>query len=360
MSRRCRVTIDLGALRHNFHKVREYATKSRIMVAVKANAYGHGVSEVARALDQADAFAVATLAEALELRAAGIAKTIVLLGGVLDAEELRFAAEHDLQLVVHDFRQLSLIEATDCAQTAAIWIKLDTGMHRLGFPPDAVAEVGRQLAGLPGLRLQGWMTHFASADETGNPSTSAQIEAFQHAVRGLPGTRSLANSAGIIAWPDSHADWVRPGIMLYGASPLNGKTAEELGLRPVMTLCSRLLSIRGLPAGEPVGYGGTWVTPEHMRIGVIAIGYGDGYPRHAPGGTPVLIGGRRTQLIGRVSMDLVTVDLRGCDDAREGDEAILWGDGLPADEVARHVGTIAYELFCGLSRRVEYEYRDDG
>jgi alanine racemase len=358
MSRRTWAVIDLGALRHNLRKVRQYAPAARVMAAVKANAYGHGAVAVARALGEVDALAVASLPEAVELRRAGIRQPLVLLGGVLDADGLYLAAEHDLQLVVHDFRQLALIEGADCAHTAAVWVKLDTGMHRLGFPVDAVAEVSRRLTALPGIRFQGWMTHFASADEAGNPCTLRQIELLQRAIEGRPGARSLANSAGIVAWPDSHADWVRPGIMLYGASPVAGRSADDFGLRPVMTLSSRLLSIRELPAGEPVGYGGTWTTPERMRIGVLAIGYGDGYPRHAPSGTPVLIGGRRAPLAGRVSMDLITVDLRGCSDAREGDEAVLWGKGLPADEIAQAAGTIAYELFCGLAQRVEFEYSD--
>lgn len=356
MTERAWAVIDLDALRHNLKKVREYAPGARIMAAVKANAYGHGAVEIAHALVDADALAVASLPEALELRSVGIAKPIVLLGGVLDAEELRAAIALDLQLVVHDFRQLALIESEAAAQTAAVWIKLDTGMHRLGFALDALAEAGRRLSALPGLRLQGWMTHFACADEPENPYTRRQMETFRQAVEGRLGARSLANSAGIIAWPDSHADWVRPGIMLYGASPLTGRSAEALGLRPVMSLCCRLLSIRELPAGEPIGYGGSWTTPERMRVGVISIGYGDGYPRQMPNGTPVLIRGRVAPIAGRVSMDLVTVDLRGIEHVREGDEALLWGEGLPADEIARAAGTIAYELFCGLTRRVRFKY----
>lgn len=356
MSRRCWATIDLGALRHNLNKVHHYAPATRVMAAIKANAYGHGLVQVAQALDAADAFAVATLAEALALRQSGIEKPIVLLGGVMDASELDVVVRHDLQLVVHDARQLGLIEATDCAQSLAVWIKLDSGMHRLGFASTEVPALQNRLAALPNLRIQGWMTHFASADEVDNPATRRQINCFQQALEGISGARSLANSAGIVAWPDAHAEWVRPGIMLYGASPLVDQSADALGLKPVMTLRSRVLSIRELSAGEPVGYGATWITPTRMRIAVLAVGYGDGYPRHAPSGTPVMLQGRRLPLVGRVSMDLVTVDLRGCEDLREGDEAVLWGLGLPADEVARMSGTIAYDLFCGLSRRVEFEY----
>jgi alanine racemase len=312
--------------------------------------------QVARALEPADALAVATLPEALELRRAGIGKPVALLGGILDGDELYRAVEQDIQPVIHDFHQLELLESASCAGTASVWLKLDTGMHRLGFPPEAVPAVARRLAAMAGLRVQGWMTHFASADDPGNPLTGRQVGTFMRALDGVGGARSLANSAGIVAWPESHADWVRPGIMLYGGSPITGRRADALGLRPVMTLRSRVLSIRKLPAGEAVGYGGRWTASGPARIGVLSIGYGDGYPRHAPDGTPVLVGGHVVPLAGRVSMDMATVDLSGRDDVRVGDEAVMWGDGLPADEVAGFAGTIAYELFCRLTPRVRREY----
>jgi len=350
--------IDLGALRHNLRQVRRFAPQSRVMAAIKANAYGHGMVEVARALHDADAYAVASLTEAVTLRAAGVQHPLVLLGGVLSAEELQKALQHQLQLVVHDFRQLEFLEQNVFARDAAIWIKIDTGMHRLGISPAQLPELHRRLATLPGLRLQGWMTHFARADETDRPETTQQIRVFQECLDGVTGARSLANSAGIVVWPAAHADWVRPGIMLYGGSPVKGEPAQKFGLKPVMSLRSRLLSIRELAAGEAVGYGGDWTTPQRMRIGIVAIGYGDGYPRHAATGTPVLVSGQRAALVGRVSMDLITIDLRGCETAREGDEVLLWGAGLPADEVATHADTIAYDLFCGLTRRVNFEYRE--
>lgn len=356
MSRRCWATIDLGALRHNLKQVRHYAPNARVMAAVKADAYGHGLVKCIGALAAADAFAVASLEEALQLKQAGVTKPIVMLGGVLDSEQVMVAIKNQLQLVVHDDYQLSLLEQAGPAGHVAVWVKLDSGMHRLGFAPDYAGQARARLNALPGVEVQGWMTHFASADVLDLPVTPRQIQVFDQALSGLPGERSLANSAGIVAWPDSHADWVRPGIMLYGASPLRGRDAAEFGLRPVMTLRARVLSIRDLPTGEAVGYGGTWVTPEPMRIGVLSIGYGDGYPRHAPNGTPVLINGHRTSLVGRVSMDMVTVDLRGFDKLRVGDEAILWGQGLPIDEVATAAGTIAYELFCQLGTRVEFDY----
>lgn len=357
MIHRSWAVIDLGALRHNLGKVRQYAPNTRVMAAIKANGYGHGAIRVAQALSDADALAVATLEEGLALRKAGIQQPIVLLGGVFDSDMLLAAVEHALSLVIHDFHQLALIEAEPRAHAAAVWLKLDTGMHRLGFAPEAITELTRRLRQLPGLRVQGWMTHFASADNCESAVTEQQIQVFQAALVGVEGARSLANSAGIIAWPAAHADWVRPGIMLYGASPFPDRSAAMLGLKPVMSLHSRVLSVRELAAGEAVGYGGTWITPEPMRIAVLAIGYADGYPRHIPSGTPVLINGRKAPVVGRVSMDLLTVDLRGSETVQVGDVATLWGAGLPADEVAVAAGTISYELFCGLSARVEVEYR---
>jgi alanine racemase len=259
-------------------------------------------------------------------------------------------------VVVHDFRQLSFIEASDCAASAAIWIKVDTGMHRLGFDPVMIPELKSRLSVKPALRIMGWMTHLACADDVANAMTSAQVKCLSAALGSTPGDRSIANSAGILAWPETHADWVRPGIMLYGTSPFPDRTALAIGLRPVMTLKSRLLSIRELPKGECIGYGCTWKTPEPMRVGVASIGYGDGYPRHAPSGTPVLVNGRPAPLIGRVSMDFISLDLRGHDAACEGDEVTLWGVDLPADEVAVHAQTISYQLFCGVSGRVHFEY----
>lgn len=356
MTLRAWATLDLDALRHNLRKVRDYAPGRRVMAAVKANAYGHGAVPVAKALGDADAFAVATLDEALELRAAGIHAPIVLLGGVAGTDDLAQAVQHGLNPVVHDEAQLRLLEAIQPGN-ARVWIKLDTGMHRLGFAPGAINDLRRRLSALKGVTIAGWMTHLASADEPQSGQTKEQLAEFEKALQGVPGERSIANSAGIVGWPESHADWVRPGIMLYGGSPLYpARTAEQLGLLPVMTLRSRLLSTRKLGAGEPVGYGATWRTPEPMRIGVVSAGYADGYPRHAPSDTPILLNGRRTQTVGRVSMDLVCIDLRGHDNAREGDEVVLWGEGLSADAVAHCAGTVSYQLFCNVSRRVPVEY----
>jgi alanine racemase len=327
------------------------------MAAIKANAYGHGAAAVARALDDADAFAVASYAEAKILSEAGIRKPIVLLGGVLDADELYSAVERGFQIVVHDFHQLGLLEQSACAANAEVWIKVDSGMHRLGFIPEDVPGLQERLVKLSGLKIAGWMTHLACADDTGNAATTRQVGTFSSAVKDIKTPRSIANSAGIIAWPASHAEWVRPGIMLYGASPLQNRNAADIGLKPAMTLYSRVLGVRCLRKGDAVGYGGIWLAPEDLRIAIVAAGYGDGYPRHARNGTPVLVKGRRCPLVGRVSMDMICVDLRGHDDVQEGDEVVLWGEGLAADEVAASADTIAYELFCRLTRRVEFEYQ---
>lgn len=357
MSSRARATVDAAALRHNLARVRAYAPGRRVIAAIKAEAYGHGALHAAAALADADAFAVATVDEALQLRWGGVSHPVIVLSAARDTEDFAACAEHDLQPVLHDPVQLDALGGQG-GRDLAVWLKLDTGMHRLGFPAEEAPALYRRLAALPGVRLVGWMTHLACADDPAHPATADQVRRFQTALGDLPGERSIANSAGVVAWPDTHADSVRPGIMLYGASPLIGRSGPDFGLRPAMTLTAPLIARKRIVAGEPVGYGATWRAPEDMLIGAVAIGYGDGYPRHAPNGTPVLLGGRPAPLVGRVSMDLINVDLRGCPDAEVGDTAVLWGEGLPADEVARAAGTIAYELFCRLTSRVEFVHID--
>lgn len=357
MSRRARATVDAAALRHNLARVRDYAPGRRVIAAIKADAYGHGALHAAAALADADAFAVATVEEALQLRWGGVRHPLIVLSAALDADDFAACAEHGLQPVLHDAAQLDAL-ASHGGHGMEAWFKLDTGMHRLGFPAEEAPALYRRLRELPEVRLAGWMTHLACADDPDDPATDAQVKRFHAALADLPGERSIANSAGIVAWPDSHADNVRPGIMLYGGTPLIGRDGPEFDLRPAMTLTAPLIARKRLAAGEPVGYGATWRAPEDMPIGVIAIGYGDGYPRHVPSGTPVLLRGRRVSTVGRVSMDLVGVDLRDCSDAEVGDTAVLWGEGLPADEIARGAGTIAYELFCRLTSRVEFVHVD--
>lgn len=361
MTRPARALIDLRALRHNFRRVREAAPGSRVLAVVKADAYGHGAARVAAALTDADGFAVARIEEARELRALGIDKPLIVLAGASSDEGLEAAAELDLDLVVHHESQTEALERRRGGRPVRVWLKVDTGMHRLGLRPEQVADTWRRLVRCATvaepLRL---MTHLACADEPGDESTRAQIARFMALDEAAGAETSLANSAAVLAWPAAHGDWVRPGIMLYGVSPFVGGRAETQRLRPVMTFESRLIAVNRLRAGDRVGYGGSWTCPEDMPVGVVAVGYGDGYPRHAPPGTPLLVAGTRVPLVGRVSMDLVTVDLRSRPAAAPGDPVILWGRGLPVEEIAEHVGTIGYELVTRVAPRVGRVTVDDG
>lgn len=356
MSRPVRARVGLDALRSNLELARRTAPHSRVLAVVKANAYGHGLVPVARALSDADAFGVAGVEEALLLRQAGITRPIVLLEGFFHSAELDAVVRHELSLVIHAPHQVEALATAAPAAPVRVWIKLDTGMHRLGFAPAELASVLPRLQALPGIEVMGLMTHFACADDRADPATGRQLECFHAAVRGLAGEHSLANSAALLGWPQTHADWVRPGLMLYGISPFLDDTAVDQGLTPAMTLETELIAIRDCPAGEAVGYGGAWVCPETMPVGVAAIGYGDGYPRHAPAGTPVLVDGRPAQLIGRVSMDMITLDLRGLPGARVGSRVTLWGEGLPVEQIARAAETIPYELVCAVTARVPLLY----
>lgn len=353
---RVTATVDLAAIQHNLRQVRRYAPRSRVMAAIKADAYGHGAVPVARALESArvDAFAVACMEEAMQLRGAHIGTPIALLEGIISAEEAALAVYERLQVVVHADWQLALLEALPDSAEVSLWFKLDSGMHRLGFPLADVPKLRAALSRHPQWRFMGWITHLACGDEPENRFTAEQIERFDAALVGASGDRSIANSAGILAWPQARADWVRPGLMLYGASPLAQRPALELGLKPAMTLQSRLISVREYAAGETIGYGRAYRCPERMRVGVVAIGYADGMHRSLGSGTPMLVRGRRVPMAGRVSMDMITVDLRAVPDAAVGDVVTLWGDGLPAEEIAGCAGTIVYELFCGLTQRVRF------
>lgn len=355
MRSRVQVTISATALRHNLARVREFAPGCRVMAAVKADGYGHGILRVATALQGVDAFAVATLDEALTLRLNGINTPICLLEGFRNADELQQAKAHQFMVVLHSEYQLQLLQQLPLEDEISVWIKVDTGMHRLGFAPAAARDVRQQLQCRTGVRFVGWMTHLANADDPQDEMTVRQLRCFEQATQGQSGVRAIANSAGIVGWPASHSDWVRPGLMLYGASPMVGTEASAYHLRPVMTLSAQLMAINHIPQGDCVGYGGSWSAPEDMAIGVVAIGYGDGYPRHAPSGTPVLLNGQLLPLVGRVSMDMITIDLRGQPEARVGDRVTLWGDGLPIERIAQAAGTIPYELFCKVTARVPVE-----
>jgi len=357
MTRPTRAFIDTAALRNNVQRVKTSAPYQHIMAVIKDNAYGHGAIKVANVLEtEIDAFAVSCLEEALQLREAGILKPIVLLEGFFHPDELPVIAKQALQIVIHTATQLEHLLKADLEQPVTVWLKVDTGMHRLGFAPNDIDAVYKRLkhcsqVAQP-IRL---MSHLACADDRKNPATQEQTQVFLALARHLNTEASLSNSAGILGWPHTHADWVRPGIMLYGVSPFKDSVAKQEGLHPVMQLQSVLISVKRIRQGEAIGYGATFRCPQSMPIGVIAIGYGDGYPRHAPSGTPVLVNGRRVPLIGRVSMDMITVDLRSQPNARVGDPVLLWGKNLPAEEIASLAGTIAYELFCHVSSRVTTE-----
>jgi alanine racemase len=350
------VTLSAGALKNNLAVVRRLAPDSRVVAAVKANAYGHGLVPAARALADADAFGVARLGEAIVLRDAGITHPILLLEGVLGGEELQAAAQLRCEIVVHCFEQISTLEASTAKRAFKVWLKVDSGMSRLGFRLEefhAALERLRRCEAVAGICL---MSHLASADAPGDPATKQQIDRFESLAGPLGLERSIANSAGIIAWPRTRLEWVRPGIMLYGISPFAGRSAASLGLKPAMTLRTRVIAVRDIPVGERIGYGGIWSAQRPSRIAVIAIGYGDGYPRCMRAGAPVLINGREAPVVGRVSMDMTMVDVTELQDTRVGDTVTLWGEELPVERVAPFADTIAYELVCRVAPRVRPEW----
>ncbi|WP_319379643.1 alanine racemase [Thiomicrorhabdus sp.] len=346
--------IDLNALRHNLSVIKSKAPESKILAVVKANGYGHGINRVARQLAQADGFGVASIDEAMVLRQQGFLHRILLLEGLFSESELPVIAQHRLDIVVHSFYQLDWLLNFDCDCKLNVWIKIDSGMHRLGFSPEEFPQVVEELKAVDNRYRLFTISHFACADENtpeGRAFTHKQLDCFYDLTDALDYPRSIANSAGILYYPQSQFDWVRPGIMLYGAG---ADPESNLPLKPVMRLESKVQSIRWIDAGEPVGYGNTWTASRKSLIGVVAIGYGDGYPRHARHGTPVLINDHRMPLVGRVSMDMITVDLTDFEGEVEvGDTAVLWGDArLGVDEVAECSGTIGYELLCGITKRV--------
>jgi alanine racemase len=350
VSRQTTARINQSALRHNLSVVRALAPLSQVVSVVKADAYGHGTQHIWPALQETDLFAVATLGEAGILRDGGWEGRLLLLEGFSSTQELDQSRALGAELVVHERRQIEMLQQRPGGQSQRMWLKIDTGMHRLGFPREDARALHARLSNEAGPAVL--MTHFACADEPGNPMTSAQIKAFDESVHGIPAPASLANSAGVLSFPDSHRDYVRPGIMLYGISPCPGIRAADIGLRTVMSLSAELIAINDCPAGATVGYGAAWRCPQAMRIGVAAIGYGDGYPRHMRNGAPLLVNNRRAKLAGRVSMDMISIDLRGHDDAMVGDVVTLWSEDLPVEEVAPWADAVPYQLVCGVTRRV--------
>lgn len=360
MSFGARALIRLGALEHNLDVIRQAAPDSKVIAVIKANAYGHGMVPVAQHLSHVDAFAVARVTEAIELRRNGVTARIILLAGVMDTNELATAIEHGFEPVVHCVEQLELLDASR-GGAVDVWLKFDTGMNRLGFAPREADALIERLSRSPGVKTLRLMTHLASADELGQPTTLRQLEAFRPIIEGFDGDVSIANTPATLGWPDvvnARAEfgflgdsWIRPGIALFGISPFADRTGTDLGLKPVMQFEARLIAIKPLRAGDRVGYRGAYTADTDTTLGIISAGYGDGYSRHFRSGTPVLVNGRRVPLIGIVSMDMIAVDLGENPDDKVGDIATLWGDGLPVEEVAPFADAIPYELVCGVMNR---------
>lgn len=346
-------TIDLEALRSNLAVAKARAPGAKAWAVVKANAYGHGLERGMRGLSDADGLALIEPEAALQLREMGWKKPVLLLEGFFDMADLRMAASQRVQVAVHSLKQIEMIEGARLASPVTVHLKMNSGMNRLGFTPAAYREAYERIRAVPEVSNVVLMTHFANADDAGNRALplAEQMRRFETAARGLRGERSICNSAANLLYPELAADWVRPGIMLYGGSP-GGGAAESFGLEPAMTLASEIIGVQDLAAGDAVGYGSRFIAGRPLRIGVVACGYADGYPRHAPAGTPVLVDGVRTQIAGRVSMDMLTVDLTPVPGAGIGSRVVLWGVGLPIDEVAQAAGTIGYELMCALAPRV--------
>jgi alanine racemase len=349
MARPIQARIDLSAMESNLQVARR-ATSARIMSVIKADGYGHGLMRVAEALAATDGYALLDIQDAVRLRDAGFRQTILLLEGVFSAEELPVIAECDLTCVIHSPWQIAMLDAYPGTGTLDVWLKVNSGMNRLGFASEHAAQAMEQLRRHRAVRGITLMTHFANADEV--RGVEQPLALFNGLAAPHRVARSLANSAALLRYPATHADWVRPGIMLYGASPFPEVSAQQLKLRPAMTLGSRIIATQQLRAGDEVGYGTLFRAGHDMRIGIVACGYADGYPRHAPNGTPVLVGGQRTKTLGRISMDMLYVDLGALPQADVGSPVVLWGEGMPVEEVARAAGTVSYELLCALTPRV--------
>ncbi|HYC44875.1 MAG TPA: alanine racemase [Burkholderiales bacterium] len=343
-------TIDLSALRHNLGVARRHAPRSKVFAVIKANGYGHGFMRAARALDQADGFALIELDYAVRLREAGYRRPILLLEGFFEPRELEPIAAYRLTTAIHTREQLDMLLSLPADAGVDVMLKFNTGMNRLGFQPQEVPSVLECLRGHAGIREITLMTHFANADD--ERGIGGALAILEGVARGLDLPQSLANSAAILRFPQSHRDWIRPGIMLYGCSPFADRIGADDDLKPAMTLESELIAVRELASGDSVGYGGVYTAEAPHRVGVVACGYADGYPRHAPTGTPVRVGDRLTRTLGRVSMDMLCVDLNGIDNARVGTRVVLWGDGNPVEHVAAAAGTVGYELLCALAPRV--------
>jgi len=358
MARPLYAQLNLAALRANLRRVREHAPNTQVLAVVKADAYGHGLLRVLPALEDADGLALLELNHAVALRDGYYSRRILLLEGFFAEDELAEFGAHRLATVVHDAEQVRILERALLERPLEVFVKVNTGMNRLGFPPSAVAEICLRLTSAPSVAAVRLMMHFSRADE--DDGLQEALAMFETACKGLPYPRSLANSAGIVRYAEVGGDFVRPGIMLYGASPFPFDPAERLGLRPVMTLRSQLIAIQEVRPNESVGYGAAYTATKAERIGVVAAGYADGYPRHAPNGTPVLVCGKKARTAGRVSMDMITVDLSDVPEARVNSPVVLWGEGLSVDDVAAAAATVGYELLCAVAPRVPFVVSEAG
>ena len=350
MPRPIQAHINLSALENNLRMVRRTAPSARIMAVIKADGYGHGMLHVAEALSASDGFALLDIQDAMRLREAGFRQPVLMLEGFFGAEELALICEYNLTCVIHSTWQIALLDAYPKNAGLDVWLKVNSGMNRLGFAPGEVAQAMEQLRRHRAVREITLMTHFANADEA--RGVAEPLALFNGIAAPYRVARSLANSAALLRYPETHGDWVRPGLMLYGASPFADASAQQFGLKPTMTLSSRIIAVQDLRAGDEIGYGALFRAEHAMRVGIVACGYADGYPRHAPNGTPILVDGQRTQTLGRVSMDMLYADLSKLPQADVGSRVVLWGEGMPIEEVARAAGTASYELMCALTARV--------
>lgn len=351
--------ISQSALQRNLAVVKKHAAHAKVMAVVKANAYGHGLIPVAHALNAADGFAVLDLSEALTLREAGFKQTLLLLEGVFSRAELLLAAANKVDIVVHNAQQIDMLEQASLANTINIHLKMNSGMNRLGFTPAEYVAAFSRLSACHHVNAITLMTHFATADE--EPGIAEPLARFEHTVQALKLSQSaisLANSATILRYPQAHGDWVRPGIMLYGASPVTATPVSSFDLSAAMTFSSEIISVQTLAIGESVGYGNRFTASRPTRVGIVACGYADGYPRHAPNGTPIAVHGQMTQTIGRVSMDMLYADLTDIAPAGIGSAVEMWGQQVPVDSVAESCGTVGYELLCAVAPRVTMKVVD--
>lgn len=355
---RTEVHIDLESLQYNLLYIKKKAPLSKILAMVKSNAYGHGAIEISKVLtQQVNVLGVSSLQEALELYFNKVNSRLVIWGGFLNEKELTTIAQFGFETVVHSFHQLSILESLVLTKPLKVWLKIDTGMHRLGFELPQVIDVYNNLMVNKNVSKPLYlMTHFSDADILANPKTLKQISIFESITANWIGEKGIANSASILNWPKTYLEWVRPGILLYGISPVYSISSQKLGISPVMTLTSKIISLKEIKKGESIGYGSSWVCPQNTLMGIVSIGYGDGYPRHIKEGTLVLVNGIYCPIIGRVSMDYLTIDLSKVAGAKVGDLVILWGKDLPIEDIAEKAGTSPYELCCQLTQRVKFKF----